>query len=80
MTLPEAIYVRHAVPALLKYFEEIYPDLVVYCPHLCACAHLAARCLKIRSVSLLTLEVFKLVCCCLAGLPRRREVGLGRGQ
>eukprot|EP00439_Symbiodinium_sp_Y106_P081411 s127_g20.t1 len=50
-----AIYVRHAVPALLKYFEEIYPDLVVYCPHLCACAHLAARCLKIRSVSLLTL-------------------------
>lgn len=50
-----AIYVRHAVPSLLKYFQEIYPDLVVYCPHLCAFAHLAARLLRIRSVSLLTL-------------------------
>ena len=56
----EAIYVRHAVPSLLKYFQEIYPDLVVYCPHLCAFAHLAARLLRIRSVSLLTLECFSL--------------------
>ncbi|CAE7705809.1 yojK [Symbiodinium sp. CCMP2456] len=38
-----AVYVRHAVPALLKYFQQIYPDLVVYCPHLSAFAHLAAR-------------------------------------
>ena len=50
-----AIRLERAAEKLLGYFRETRPELVVYCPHLSAYAHLVARHLGIRSVSLLTL-------------------------
>eukprot|EP00435_Cladocopium_sp_Y103_P050662 s2305_g15.t1 len=55
LTLCSAWAMKQWLEPLTKVFIDLKPDLVVYCPHLSAAAHLAAQRLQIRSVALLTL-------------------------